>query len=185
MCYRGLSEGKSAVIKAETGSGKTLAYLIPLLSRLLNEAEAAGRMLGRDSGLLGLVICPTRELVLQAEKEAAKCLKRSAFLVTGAIIGGQNTQKEKARIRKGLNLIFTTPGRIVYHLKNTTTLAVAALQFIVFEEADKILEMGYKKDMMELIALLGETALTQKVLVSANFDASLESLIEQIFQQPP
>ena len=79
-----LNSHENAILKAETGSGKTLSYLIPIVNQILNDKLASSR----DCGTVALVICPTRELCIQAEKEAWKCLKRAVFIVPGTLMGG-------------------------------------------------------------------------------------------------
>lgn len=102
-------------LKSETGSGKTLAYLVPLLEYLsyksLNEEKIT-----RENGTYCIIFSPTRELCMQIELELKKLLKLFYYVVCGTITGGENPQKEKAKLRKGLTVIICTPGRFLYHL---------------------------------------------------------------------
>ena len=91
-----------------------------------------------------IIICPSRELCLQGQKEAFRCLKRAPFIVPGCLIGGEQSNHEKNRLRKGINLLFSTPGRLIYHLKNTQSFKLHNLRTIVFEEADRTLDMGFQ-----------------------------------------
>lgn len=91
------------------------------------------------------MICPTRELCIQSEKEAWRCLKRAAYIVPGSLMGGESVKKEKARLRKGINILFSTPGRLDYHIQNTQAFKYDTLSCLVFDEADKTLDMGYRK----------------------------------------
>ncbi len=72
-------------------------------------------------------------------------LKRIPTLITGSIFGGEQINHEKARLRKGLPLLFITPGRLAYHLKNTKCFVYDKLQVLIFEEADRTLDMGFQK----------------------------------------
>lgn len=85
--YEHLLNGVDSVIKASTGSGKTLAYLIPLINRIIKSKSITKR----EDGTCIMVICPTRELCLQGQKEATRCLKRCPFIVSGCLFGGEET----------------------------------------------------------------------------------------------
>lgn len=65
-------------------------------------------------------------------------------------MGGENIQKEKARLRKGINLLVTTPGRLIYHLQNTAAFKIDKLEVLVLEESDRILDMGFQKEMISI-----------------------------------
>lgn len=94
-------------------------------------------------------------------------------------MGGEDIQKEKARIRKGLNILCATPGRLLYHLKNTQSFKYNLMKFLVFEESDIILDMGFKKDLEEIISILKQKTdfnSVQKILISANYSQRIETL---------
>ena len=80
-----------------------------------------------------------------------KCGHRSPNVVIGGLVGGENPKKEKARLRKGVTILMGTPGRIAYHLKNSQSFILSNLKYLVFEESDRILDMGFKKDLNEII----------------------------------
>jgi len=77
--------------------------------------------------------------------------KKCTYLITGCLMGGENPKKEKARLRKGVTILFSTPGRLLYHLKNTTSFIFSKLKYLVFEESDRTLDMGFKKDLEEIV----------------------------------
>ena len=81
-------------------------------------------------------------------------LKHLIWIVPGSIMGGEKISKEKARLRKGINLLLTTPGRLLYHLKNTECFKYDKLKFVIFEESDRTLDMGFKKEIEESIQIL-------------------------------
>lgn len=149
-----LLAGRDALVKAPTGSGKTLAYLAPILHDL---ATLEPRV-GRGEGTLALVITPTRELALQVVDAATLLARRFVWVVPGAVHGGENRAKEKARLRKGVALLVATPGRLVDHLENTTAFRIDALRWLVLDEADRLLDLGFEKKIARILELVGERA---------------------------
>lgn len=93
--------------------------------------------IGRENGTLILIVCPTRELAIQCIDVASRCGKRCPYVVYGGLLGGENPKKEKARLRKGVTILIGTPGRVVYHLKNTESFKYSELKALVFEEWDR------------------------------------------------
>jgi ATP-dependent RNA helicase DDX31/DBP7 len=134
------------VLKSETGSGKTLTYLVPLIEQLSRYSLEVERIT-RDNGTYAVIFSPTRELCVQIDVEINKLLKLFYYLNTGAIMGGENPKKEKAKLRKGLTIVIATPGRLLYHLKNTESMKFSRLQTIIIDEADRMLDMGFEKEM--------------------------------------
>jgi ATP-dependent RNA helicase DDX31/DBP7 len=134
------------VVKSETGSGKTLAYLVPLLEyfskKSLNEEK-----ISRENGTYCIIFSPTRELCVQIDLELRKLLKLFYYVVCGTIMGGEDVQKEKARIRKGLTVIIATPGRLLYHLQNTQSMNFSHLSYLIIDEADRMLDFGFEREM--------------------------------------
>lgn len=88
---------------------------------------------------------------------------KSKFLITGCLMGGENPQKEKSRLRKGVTILFATPGRLLYHLKNTTSFIFDKLKYLVFEESDRTLDMGFKKDLEEIVEQLNKKVTMENV----------------------
>ncbi len=137
-------EGQDLLISAETGSGKTLAYLIPSAQRIL-----AGDV-PRTAGTLVLVLVPTRELARQVEKHF-KALAKNTPLLSGVIIGGSSTRFQQSVLRKNPEFIIATPGRLV-ELLATRSADLASLQTLVLDEADRMLDMGFRDDVLKIIA---------------------------------
>jgi ATP-dependent RNA helicase DDX31/DBP7 len=141
------------MLKSETGSGKTLAYLVPLLEYLshksLNEEKIT-----RENGTYCIIFSPTRELCVQIELELKKLLKLFYYVVAGSIMGGENPAKEKSKLRKGLTVIICTPGRFLYHLKNTASLNLSHLSYLIFDEADRMLDLGFEREMNECLSII-------------------------------
>ncbi|QHO57589.1 hypothetical protein HN51_012146 [Arachis hypogaea] len=143
--------GRHALINAATGTGKTVAYLAPLIHHLQNYDTR----IQRSDGTFALVLVPTRELCLQVYEILQKLLHRFHWIVPGYVMGGENRSKEKARLRKGISILIATPGRLLDHLKNTSSFLYTKLRWIIFDEADRILELGFGQDIQEILDLLG------------------------------
>ncbi|KAJ1439956.1 P-loop containing nucleoside triphosphate hydrolase [Sesbania bispinosa] len=139
------------LVNASTGTGKTIAYLAPIIHHLQNYENR----IQRSDGTFALVLVPTRELCLQVYEILQKLLHRFHWIVPGYIMGGENRSKEKARLRKGISILIATPGRLLDHLKNTSSFLYTNLRWIIFDEADMILELGFGKDIQGILDLLG------------------------------
>ncbi|TYJ38322.1 hypothetical protein E1A91_A05G436100v1 [Gossypium mustelinum] len=146
--------GRHVLVNAETGSGKTIAYLAPIIHYL----QGYNPRIERSHGTFALVLVPTRELCLQVYEILQKLLHRFHWIVPGYVMGGENRNKEKARLRKGISILIATPGRLLDHLKNTSSFVHTNLRWIIFDEADRILELGFGKDIEEILDLLGSRA---------------------------
>ncbi|KAH7851383.1 hypothetical protein Vadar_010738 [Vaccinium darrowii] len=143
--------GKHVLVNAATGTGKTVAYLAPIIHHL----QKYDPRIQRSDGTFALVLVPTHELCMQVYEILQKLLHRFHWIVPGYIMGGENRSKEKARLRKGISILVATPGRLLDHLKNTASFVYSNLRWIIFDEADMILELGFGKDIEEILELLG------------------------------
>ncbi|KAF6993003.1 hypothetical protein CFC21_009951 [Triticum aestivum] len=143
--------GQHLLVKAATGTGKTLAYLAPIV-HLLQMREPR---VERTHGTFALVIVPTRELCLQVYGITQQLVHRFHWLVPGYVMGGESRSKEKARLRKGISILIATPGRLLDHLQHTSSFVYSNLRWIVFDEADSILELGFGKAVEDILGLLG------------------------------
>ena len=145
--------GRDVQVCAETGSGKTLAYLLPILEKLLQQ-EAP------QSATRALVLVPTRELARQVFK-TAKHFCDLTELNVGLLTGGDEFRYQAAMLRKNPEIIVSTPGRLVDHLKRGTA-ELGDLEFLVLDEADRMLDMGFAED-MELI--VGKAAVERQTFM--------------------
>ncbi|PKA56407.1 DEAD-box ATP-dependent RNA helicase 17 [Apostasia shenzhenica] len=143
--------GRDVLVNAATGTGKTIVYLAPIIHLL----QMRNPRVQRSDGTLALVLVPTRELCMQVYEILQKLLRRFIWIVPGYIMGGENRAKEKARLRKGISVLIATPGRLLDHLKNTSSFIYTNIQWIVYDEADRILELGYGKAIEEILDFLG------------------------------
>lgn len=150
-----LKEESDAFIQAETGSGKTLAYLLPLVQRIMALSKATKEAgVHRDSGLFAIVLAPTRELCKQISVVLENLLRCATWLVAGTVIGGEKKKSEKARLRKGLNILVATPGRLVDHLDNTQALDVSNVRWLVLDEGDRLMDMGFEEELQGIVKKL-------------------------------
>ncbi|GAY53943.1 hypothetical protein CUMW_152820 [Citrus unshiu] len=143
--------GRHVLVNAATGTGKTVAYLAPIINHL----QSYSPRIDRSSGTFALVLVPTRELCLQVYEILHKLLHRFHWIVPGYVMGGENRSKEKARLRKGISILVATPGRLLDHLKHTSSFLHTNLCWIIFDEADRILELGFGKEIEEILDILG------------------------------
>ncbi|KAJ4957579.1 hypothetical protein NE237_024690 [Protea cynaroides] len=143
--------GRHVLVNAATGTGKTASYLAPIIHHL----QIYDPRIGRADGTFALVLVPTRELCMQVYEILQKLLHRFHWIVPGYIMGGENRSKEKARLRKGISILIATPGRLLDHLKNTSSFLHKNLRWIVFDEADRILELGFGKEIEDILNILG------------------------------
>ncbi|XP_043195571.1 probable ATP-dependent RNA helicase DDX31 [Amphibalanus amphitrite] len=170
--------GGDCLVRSQTGSGKTLAYLLPVIQGL----QAIEPPVTRESGLYALIVVPTRELALQTYNCAAQLMKAFVRLVPGYLTGGEKTLAEKRRLRRGLNLLVATPGRLLAHIASSRNLRLGALRWLVLDEADLLLDMGYEKHVRSIVeAVLEQRAPRtsgplQTVLLSATLDDRVQKL---------
>jgi superfamily II DNA/RNA helicase len=127
---------------AETGSGKTAAYLLPILHQMLQKPEPL-------TATRALILLPTRELSMQVDKH---CRDLAAFtqIKTGTLVGGTSYAEQKAMIRKNPEFIIGTPGRVQEHV-HKGTLKLDELEFLVLDEADRMLDMGFREDVLSIV----------------------------------
>lgn len=145
-----ISDDSDAFIQAQTGSGKTLAYLLPIVDRILAMSNN-GIQVHRDSGLFAIVLAPTRELCKQIATVLEKILRCAPWIVGTTVIGGESKQSEKARLRKGVNILIATPGRLADHLDNTEVLRVNTVRWLVLDEGDRLMELGFEDEITTIV----------------------------------
>jgi ATP-dependent RNA helicase DDX10/DBP4 len=135
-----MMKGADILGAAKTGSGKTLAFVIPVLENLYR-----AQCVGADAGLGAMIISPTRELAIQIFDVLYKIGRKGHIFAAGLIIGGKSLQEEQDALAR-MNIVVCTPGRILQHLSQTAAFNVDNLKMLVLDEADRILDMGFQKD---------------------------------------
>jgi len=148
-----LMNGRDVLGAAKTGSGKTLAYMVPAVELLLK----AGFTQKNGTGIL--VIAPTRELALQ-NYNVARDLLQFTNKTHGLVIGGSKRSSEANMLKKGVNLLVATPGRLLDHLENTKGFVFKNMQMLIIDEADAILKIGFEEEMNKIINLLPKERVT-------------------------
>nr|GAT42526.1 predicted protein [Mycena chlorophos] len=159
------SIARDVFIQSQTGSGKTLSFLLPIIQDLLPLSSLS--YIDRTIGTLAIIIAPTRELAkqisdvleallqlrLRPEDESAdeSGPRLTRWLVSGLLTGGGTRSHEKARLRKGLPIIVATPGRLLDHLQNTGSLNVGKCRWLVLDEADRLMELGFEETITGII----------------------------------
>lgn len=170
--------GKDLVGAAKTGSGKTLSFLIPIIELLTNVEFT------RKQGTGAIIISPTRELSLQIYGVLRDLMEYSGHVQThGLIMGGANRKAEADKLVKGVNILVSTPGRLLDHLTNTRGFNFQRLQMLVIDEADRILEQGFEEDMHKIIKILPKER--QTILFSATQTRKVEDLARLSMSQTP
>ncbi|KAJ1785720.1 ATP-dependent RNA helicase dbp4, partial [Coemansia sp. RSA 2167] len=159
---------------AKTGSGKTLAFLVPILESLYR------RQWTQMDGLGALVISPTRELAMQIFEVLCKIGRHHNFSA-GLVIGGKRVEEEKEILAK-MNILVCTPGRLLQHMDETAGFDCYNLQVLVLDEADRILDMGFKKTMNAIIENLPKQR--QTLLFSATQTKSVKDLARLSLERP-
>ena len=178
-----LMSRRDVLVRSDTGSGKTLAYLVPAVSHLITQEPRINRL----SGTAALVLAPTRELCIQIFGCLQSLLLPFHWVVPGAIMGGENRQKEKARLRRGVTFLVATPGRLLDHLKSTESFSVQPLAWLVLDEADRLLDLGFEAALTEILSLLQERAGSEgrcTALLSATLPKSLLKLVKIALRDP-
>lgn len=170
-----LLKGRDALVKSHTGSGKTLAYAVPLVHRL----QEIRPKISRCEGIFAVVIVPTRELALQTYECFEKLTKACTWVVPGVLMGGEKKKSEKARIRKGLNIVVGTPGRFIDHLEHTASFTLHRVTWLVIDEADRLLDLGFEESVAKIVTLWKQqraAACHTSVLLSATLSKGVERL---------
>jgi ATP-dependent RNA helicase DDX31/DBP7 len=175
-----IKEDSDAFLQAETGSGKTLAYLLPIVHRImalsLNEdGTPKDTKVHRNSGLFAIILAPTRELCKQIAVVLEKVLRCAPWLVCTTVIGGESKKSEKARIRKGVNVLIATPGRLADHLDNTKVLNVGTVRWLVLDEGDRMMEMGFEEDIRTIVGKIRADKLQKENTEGVVLDGILPS----------
>ncbi|KAJ8038619.1 putative ATP-dependent RNA helicase DDX31 [Holothuria leucospilota] len=166
-------KGGDVLIKSQTGSGKTLSYGIPIVQEL----QSAEGKVQRSDGVYAVILVPTRELAMQSFETIQKLVKPFNWIVPGCITGGEKKKSEKARLRKGVNILVATPGRLVDHIENTAVLQFWRLRWLVLDEADRLLDMGFEKEIAAILnAINSQSEGCQRLLLSATLSQGVERL---------
>ncbi len=170
--------GRDVCGKAKTGSGKTLAFGLPLLQRLGHAGQRS--QVGRPARPRALVLLPTRELAVQVHGVVAS-LATAVGLRTAAVYGGADIDRQVAKLRKGVDVMIATPGRLI-DLGDRGELSVSDVEILVLDEADRMADMGFMPQVEWVLRRLERQH--QTLLFSATLDGAVDRLVSRYLADP-
>ena len=171
-------KGGDLLAGAQTGTGKTAGFVLPMLQRLMEsppKKDARGRAVIRC-----LILTPTRELAAQVE-ESVRTYGKHVPLTSMVIFGGVGMSPQVDRLRKGVDILVATPGRLLDHHQQRT-LDLSHVEIFVLDEADRMLDMGFIHDIKKVLAAL--PVKKQSLLFSATFSDEIKALADKLLNQP-
>jgi ATP-dependent RNA helicase RhlE len=175
-------EGRDVLAAAQTGTGKTAGFTLPLLQRLAPPAGTAVPTIGRNGWkpVRALILTPTRELAAQVE-ESVRTYGKYLPLTYAVIFGGVGMGPQIAALRRGVDVVVATPGRLLDHVQQRN-IDLSRVEVLVLDEADRMLDMGFIRDIKRILALLPTRR--QNLLFSATFSEEIKSLADGLLNSP-
>ena len=167
------AKGPDLYVQSQTGTGKTCAYLVAVIGEMLKEANAGKKC---------LILAPTRELAVQIEEEA-KVLAGTSGLKAFSVYGGVGYEKQIANLKKGVDIIIGTPGRVI-DLQEGGNLSLTDAKFCVIDEADRMFDMGFYPDLRKILKCLPEAEERQTMLFSATLNSYVKNLAWEYTRDP-
>lgn len=164
-------DGKDVTGQAQTGTGKTAAFGIPAIEMIETD----------NKKLQAVILCPTRELAIQAAEEINKLAKYKEDLKVLAVYGGQPIDRQIKALKRGVQIIIGTPGRVIDHI-NRKTLKINDVKMVVLDEADEMLDMGFREDIETIIEGMPEER--QTILFSATMPKPILDLSRKYQKNP-
>jgi ATP-dependent RNA helicase DDX31/DBP7 len=209
---------RDIIIQAQTGSGKTYSFLLPILNHLIKASAKYSNdteFFDRHTGAFAIVLVPTRELAQQISKVLEELLRYTRnstgetemsqhcrhWIVSGILVGGESRKSEKARLRKGMNIVVCTPGRLLDHLKATESFLVGNVRWLILDEADNLLHLGFEESLKEILEILNQKGKQgavdgirkkidyfpferQTILCSATIEGGVQKLAQETLRDP-
>jgi ATP-dependent RNA helicase RhlE len=166
-------EGHDILAGAQTGTGKTAGFTLPMLQRLGNRPSGQPR-------IRALILTPTRELAAQVN-ESVRTYGKYRAVRTMEIYGGVSARPQITQIRRGVDVVIATPGRLLDHLRQGN-IDLSAVEMLVLDEADRMLDMGFIRDIRQIIKSL--PAKRQNMLFSATFSKEIRELANKLLDHP-
>ena len=167
------SKGPDLYVQSQTGTGKTAAYLVAVIDEMLKD---------ENKGKKCLILAPTRELAVQIEEEA-KVLVGTSGLKAFSVYGGVGYEKQIANLKKGVDIIIGTPGRVI-DLQEGGNLSLTDAKFCVIDEADRMFDMGFYPDLRKILKCLPEAEERQTMLFSATLNSYVKNLAWEYTRDP-
>ena len=166
-------EGKDVLGLAKTGTGKTAAFVLPILQKLLEKPA-------KEKGVRALIVAPTRELAEQINNNIIQ-LSKLTNIKSATVYGGVSAKTQIEALKRGVEIVVGCPGRILDHI-NERHLKLGKLEFLVLDEADHMLDMGFLKDIEKIIAVTPKKK--QTLLFSATMPSEIKKLTEDVLSKP-
>ncbi|NJD08125.1 MAG: DEAD/DEAH box helicase [Methylococcaceae bacterium] len=170
-------KGRDLLAAAQTGTGKTAAFTLPLLQRL---GDAGESMVRKGNGPRALVLVPTRELANQVS-ESVELYGRHSGIRATAVFGGVGLQPQISALRRGVDLLIATPGRLL-DLASQRQANLSGIEILVLDEADRMLDMGFIHDLRRILEMLPKVR--QNLLFSATFSPEIRKLAQGLMHRP-
>ncbi|MBL8405456.1 MAG: DEAD/DEAH box helicase, partial [Dechloromonas sp.] len=170
--------GKDIMGGAQTGTGKTAAFTLPILQRILPFASSSPSPAKHP--VRALILAPTRELALQVF-ESVKAYSKHTPIRAMCAFGGVDIKPQIAELKKGVEILVATPGRLLDHVENKSV-SFNSVQALVLDEADRMLDMGFIPDVTRILKML--PAQRQSLLFSATFSEEIKRLADTMLQAP-
>jgi ATP-dependent RNA helicase RhlE len=168
--------GRDLLAAAQTGTGKTAGFTLPILHRLAQTSQ------GRNRPVRALILTPTRELAAQVAESVAKYgAHQQPRLKSEVVFGGVKINPQMMRLRGGVDILTATPGRLL-DLVSQNAVKLDKVEMLVLDEADRMLDMGFIKDIRKILALLPKKR--QNLLFSATFSADIRKLTGDLLVNP-
>jgi len=172
--------GRDVAGQAQTGTGKTLAFLVAVMNRLLSRPALAER---KPEDPRALILAPTRELAIQIHKDAVK-FGADLGLRFALVYGGVDYDKQREILQKGVDVIIATPGRLIDYVKQHKVVSLHACEMCVLDEADRMFDLGFIKDIRFLLRRMPERTTRQTLLFSATLSHRVLELAYEHMNEP-
>jgi ATP-dependent RNA helicase RhlB len=172
--------GRDVAGQAQTGTGKTLAFLVAVMNRLLTRPALAER---KPEDPRALILAPTRELAIQIHKDAVK-FGSDLGLKFALVYGGVDYDKQREILQKGADVIIATPGRLIDYVKQHKVVSLHACEMCVLDEADRMFDLGFIKDIRFLLRRMPERTTRQTLLFSATLSHRVLELAYEHMNEP-
>ncbi len=170
-------EGHDIMATAQTGTGKTAGFTLPLLQRLSETNPASGKRPVR-----ALILTPTRELAAQVA-ESVDTYGKHLSLKSAVIFGGVKINPQIQKLRNGVDILVATPGRLLDHVSQRTV-DLSQVEILVLDEADRMLDMGFIRDIRKILASLPAQSHRQNLMFSATFSGEIRKLADGLLDSP-
>ena len=171
-------EGKDVMGAAQTGTGKTAAFALPLLQRMMKHENASTSPARHP--VRALVLLPTRELAVQVAQQVELYAKYTNLRST-VVFGGMDMKPQTAELKKGVEVLVATPGRLLDHIEAKNTV-LNQVEYVVLDEADRMLDIGFLPDLQRILSYLPKQRIT--LLFSATFSPEIKRLASSYLQDP-